>query len=61
MNLNLGNQDKEWTRWAIGVLQGDANRSADTHLIPLDFNGLTEMIWNSIDVMIIHFERPKCH
>ncbi|QVL17170.1 PLP-dependent cysteine synthase family protein [Pseudomonas qingdaonensis] len=40
MNLNLGNQDKEWTRWAIGVLQGDANRSADTHLIPLDFNGL---------------------
>ncbi|EJM56237.1 PLP-dependent cysteine synthase family protein [Pseudomonas sp. GM48] len=40
MNLNLGNQDKEWIRWAIGVLQGDANRSADTHLIPLDFNGL---------------------
>ncbi|MFW7354698.1 MAG: PLP-dependent cysteine synthase family protein [Brucella sp.] len=33
-------KDREWTRWAIGVLQGDANRSADTHLVKLKFDGI---------------------
>ncbi|MDI6028507.1 PLP-dependent cysteine synthase family protein [Corticibacterium sp. UT-5YL-CI-8] len=32
--------ESEWTRWAIGVLHGDANRSADTHLTKLSFKGM---------------------
>lgn len=32
--------EREWTRWAIGVLQGDANRSADTHLTRMSFKGM---------------------
>jgi cysteine synthase A len=33
-------KDREWTRWAIGVLRGDANRSADTHLVRLKFGNI---------------------
>lgn len=40
MNPISRKRDREWTRWAIGVLQGDANRSADTHLTPVEFTGL---------------------
>ncbi|WP_179867852.1 PLP-dependent cysteine synthase family protein [Rhizobium anhuiense] len=32
--------DREWTRWATGILHGDANRSADTHLVHLEFPGI---------------------
>src|SRR5579875_1332041 len=27
--------DRDWVRWAVHTVQADANRSADTHLIPL--------------------------
>lgn len=33
-------QDRDWVRYAIGILQGDARRSADTHLINPVFKGL---------------------
>jgi cysteine synthase len=32
--------DRAWTRWAIGILDGDGRRSADTHLINPIFDGL---------------------
>lgn len=35
--------DREWTRWATGILRGDANRSADTHLIHLNFPGIPDI------------------
>lgn len=31
---------REWVRRAVAVLQGEANRSADTHLINLNFTGI---------------------
>jgi len=34
------NLDRAWTRWAIGILDGDGRRSADTHLINPIFDGL---------------------
>ena len=34
------NEDRNWARQAIGVLQGDGRRSADTHLVKPVFNGL---------------------
>jgi len=30
-----GDDDRDWVRWAVRTVQADANRSADTHLIPL--------------------------
>lgn len=33
-------EDREWARRAIGILQGDGRRSADTHLVKPVFNGL---------------------
>ncbi|NTJ44451.1 PLP-dependent cysteine synthase family protein [Agrobacterium larrymoorei] len=33
-------EDREWARRAIGVLQGDGRRSADTHLVKPVFKGL---------------------
>ena len=35
-----GCPEREWARRAIAVLQGDARRSADTHLIKPVFSGL---------------------
>src|SRR5690606_19417567 len=32
--------DREWARQAIGILQGDGRRSADTHLVNPVFPGL---------------------
>lgn len=34
------NVDREWSRHAIGILQGDGRRSADTHLVNPVFKGL---------------------
>ncbi|WHA42706.1 PLP-dependent cysteine synthase family protein [Agrobacterium larrymoorei] len=33
-------EDREWARRAIGILQGDGRRSADTHLVKPVFKGL---------------------
>jgi len=33
-------EDREWSRMAIGILQGDGRRSADTHLVKPVFKGL---------------------
>lgn len=33
-------KDREWARRAIGILQGDGRRSADTHLVKPVFKGL---------------------
>ena len=33
-------EDREWARRAIGILQGDGRRSADTHLVKPVFNGM---------------------
>ncbi len=33
-------EERNWTRHAIGILQADGQRSADTHLIKPDFPGL---------------------
>jgi len=32
---HAGDNDRDWVRWAVRTVQADANRSADTHLIPL--------------------------
>lgn len=34
-------REREWARRAIGLLNGDAHRSADTHLVKPDFPGLS--------------------
>ena len=34
-------ESREWTRRAIGILEGDGRRSADTHLVKPVFNGLS--------------------
>lgn len=31
--------EREWTRWAIALLEGDGRRSADTHLVKPEFDG----------------------
>lgn len=36
----LTDEDREWTREAIALLQADGQRSADTHLVKPDFPGL---------------------
>lgn len=36
----LTDEDREWTRRAITLLQADGQRSADTHLVKPDFPGL---------------------
>lgn len=40
MPLPTVGHDRGWTRWATGILRGDANRSADTHLVHLAFQGI---------------------
>ena len=33
--LEVAKPDREWVHWAIGRIEADFNRSADTHLLPV--------------------------
>jgi cysteine synthase A len=41
--LEVAKPDREWVHWAIGRIEADFNRSADTHLLPVAIPALPDI------------------